>query len=453
MSRQKENTLNIELLPHQRKFLQSEKTFTILCGGRSCGKTFCASWLVVQWLLRGYDVLCTAQSYKTLERVLFKGVVEKIAELGITPECNKTKMEIRLNGHTAYFYSAEKSNIDNVRGLTNIKALVMDEAALASKEFLDVAMATLRGEGIGDPRIYMMSTPKGGKNFFSKIIRETPPEDIEIIYARSRDNTTLSEKFFRSLEATYSGTFARQELEGEILDSDTPDQLFSSQVIATMMNRTSPWSEHDIPVVGVDMARYGDDSTTAYLRRGRCVEKLFSITKCDSFVVYEMLRQNLMSHNLKKNRCVFNFDGTGGFASGVVDLMRKAQYIVNELHFNSMTNVNSDYFANLRTMMYFNFSEASKRGLSIPNDEKIEMQLSCIRYFIDGGGKRRLYPKEQMKEILGYSPDDIDAIALTFAHGNMDDPFKVDLGFLDPSYDFEGAMEMINQSYAWRKAQ
>ena len=453
MSRQKENTLNIELLPHQRRFLQSEKTFTILCGGRSCGKTFCASWLVVQWLLRGYDVLCTAQSYKTLERVLFKGVVEKIAELGITPECNKTKMEIRLNGHTAYFYSAEKSNIDNVRGLTNIKALVMDEAALASKEFLDVAMATLRGEGIGDPRIYMMSTPKGGKNFFSKIIRETPPEDIEIIYARSRDNTTLSEKFFRSLEATYSGTFARQELEGEILDSDTPDQLFSSQVIATMMNRTSPWSEHDIPVIGVDMARYGDDSTTAYLRRGRCVEKLFSITKCDSFVVYEMLRQNLMSHNLKKNRCVFNFDGTGGFASGVVDLMRKAQYIVNELHFNSMTNVNSDYFANLRTMMYFNFSEASKRGLSIPNDEKIEMQLSCIRYFIDGGGKRRLYPKEQMKEILGYSPDDIDAIALTFAHGNMDDPFKVDLGFLDPSYDFEGAMEMINQSYAWRKAQ
>ena len=453
MSRQKENTLNIELLPHQRRFLQSEKTFTILCGGRSCGKTFCASWLVVQWLLRGYDVLCTAQSYKTLERVLFKGVVEKIAELGITPECNKTKMEIRLNGHTAYFYSAEKSNIDNVRGLTNIKALVMDEAALASKEFLDVAMATLRGEGIGDPRIYMMSTPKGGKNFFSKIIRETPPEDIEIIYARSRDNTTLSEKFFRSLEATYSGTFARQELEGEILDSDTPDQLFSSQVIATIMNRTSPWSEHDIPVVGVDMARYGDDSTTAYLRRGRCVEKLFSITKCDSFVVYEMLRQNLMSHNLKKNRCVFNFDGTGGFASGVVDLMRKAQYIVNELHFNSMTNVNSDYFANLRTMMYFNFSEASRRGLSIPNDEKIEMQLSCVRYFIDGGGKRRLYPKEQMKEILGYSPDDIDAIALTFAHGNMDDPFKVDLGFLDPSYDFEGAMEMINQSYAWRKAQ
>jgi hypothetical protein len=35
----------------------------------------------------------------------------------------------------------------------------------------------------------------------------------------------------------------------------------------------------------------------------------------------------------------------------------------------------------------------------------------------------------------------------------MDDPFKVDLGFLDPSYDFDGAMEMINQSYAWRKAQ
>lgn len=451
MARRLDRTLNIELLPHQRRFLQSDKTFTILCGGRSCGKTFCASWLVVQWLLRGFDVLCTAQSYKTLERVLFKGVVEKIAELGITPECNKTKMEIRLNGHTAYFYSAEKSNIDNVRGLTNIKALVMDEAALASKEFLDVAMATLRGEGIGDPRIYMMSTPKGGKNFFSKIIRETPPEDIEIIYARSRDNTTLSEKFFRSLEATYSGTFARQELEGEILDSDTPDQLFPSTIIMQMMARQSAYSEFDIPVIGVDMARYGDDSTTAYLRRGRNVIKLFSITKCDSFAVYESLRMAMLQYNLKKERTIFNFDGTGGFASGIVDLMKKSGYIVNELHFNSMTNVTSDYFANLRTMMYFNFSEASKRGLSIPNDEKVEMQLSCLRYFIDGGGKRRLYPKEQMKEVLGYSPDDIDAIALTFASGTIEDPFKVDLGYLDPSYDFEGAMDMITQSYQWRK--
>lgn len=451
MARRLDRTLNIELLPHQRRFLQSEKTFTILCGGRSCGKTFCASWLVVQWLLRGFDVLCTAQSYKTLERVLFKGVVEKISELGITPECNKTKMEIRLNGHTAYFYSAEKSNIDNVRGLTNIKALVMDEAALASKEFLDVAMATLRGEGIGDPRIYMMSTPKGGKNFFSKIIRETPPEDIEIIYARSRDNTTLSEKFFRSLEATYSGTFARQELEGEILDSDTPDQLFPSTIIMQMMARQSAYSEFDIPVIGVDMARYGDDSTTAYLRRGRNVIKLFSITKCDSFAVYESLRMAMLQYNLKKERTIFNFDGTGGFASGIVDLMKKSGYIVNELHFNSMTNVTSEYFANLRTMMYFNFSEASKRGLSIPNDEKVEMQLSCLRYFIDGGGKRRLYPKEQMKEVLGYSPDDIDAIALTFASGTIEDPFKVDLGYLDPSYDFEGAMDMITQSYQWRK--
>jgi hypothetical protein len=451
LARRLDRTLNIELLPHQRRFLQSEKTFTILCGGRSCGKTFCASWLVVQWLLRGFDVLCTAQSYKTLERVLFKGVVEKIAELGITPECNKTKMEIRLNGHTAYFYSAEKSNIDNVRGLTNIKALVMDEAALASKEFLDVAMATLRGEGIGDPRIYMMSTPKGGKNFFSKIIRETPPEDIEIIYARSRDNTTLSEKFFRSLEATYSGTFARQELEGEILDSDTPDQLFPSTIIMQMMARQSAYSEFDIPVIGVDMARYGDDSTTAYLRRGRNVIKLFSITKCDSFAVYESLRMAMLQYNLKKERTIFNFDGTGGFASGIVDLMKKSGYIVNELHFNSMTNVTSEYFANLRTMMYFNFSEASKRGLSIPNDEKVEMQLSCLRYFIDGGGKRRLYPKEQMKEVLGYSPDDIDAIALTFASGTIEDPFKVDLGYLDPSYGFEGAMDMITQSYQWRK--
>lgn len=444
--------MRINLLPHQKRFLQSEKTFTILCGGRSCGKTFCASWLVVRWLLEGFDVLCTAQSYKTLERVLFKGVVEKISEMGIQPECNKTKMEIRLNGHTAYFYSAEKSNIDNVRGLTNIKALVMDEAALASKEFLDVAMATLRGECIGDPRIYMMSTPKGGKNFFSKVIRETPPEDIEIIYARSRDNTTLSEKFFRSLEATYSGVFARQELEGEILDSDTPDQLFSSTIISQMMHRQTGFTEFDIPVIGIDVARFGDDTTTAYLRRGRNVQLLFKVNGADSFAIYEKVRQGIMSHNLKKNRTILNFDGTGGFASGAVDICRKGGFFVNELHFNAIANNVSDYFGNLRTLMYFNFSEAAKRGLSIPYDEQVEMQLSCVRYFIDGQGKRRIIPKEQIKEILGYSPDDSDAIALTFAQGDLENPFRAEMGVFDPNYDFDSAMAAINNSYEWRKA-
>jgi hypothetical protein len=102
--------------------------------------------------------------------------------------------------------------------------------------------------------------------------------------------------------------------------------------------------------------------------------------------------------------------------------------------------------------MYFNFSEAAKRGLSIPYDEQVEMQLSCVRYFIDGQGKRRIIPKEQIKEILGYSPDDSDAIALTFAQGDLENPFRAEMGVFDPNYDFDSAMAAINNSYEWRKA-
>jgi hypothetical protein len=118
----------------------------------------------------------------------------------------------------------------------------------------------------------------------------------------------------------------------------------------------------------------------------------------------------------------------------------------------AIANNVSDYFGNLRTLMYFNFSEAAKRGLSIPYDEQVEMQLSCVRYFIDGQGKRRIIPKEQIKEILGYSPDDSDAIALTFAQGDLENPFRAEMGVFDPNYDFDSAMAAINNSYEWRKA-
>lgn len=447
------NTLNLKLLPHQMKFIQSDKLYTVLCAGRSAGKSYIAAWLVIKYLMEGRNVICAAQNYKAVERVLFKAVLGHFATMGVEPRVNRTKLEIEFNGATAYFYTSEIGSVDAVRGLTDISALILDEAALASKEFLDVAVACLRGKNVGMPHIYMMSTPRGGQNFFSRIIRETRPEDIEVIHATSRDNTNLDEHFFRSLENLYSGDFARQELLGQILDNDAEDQVFPSSVVNRAMSMTNLelLQESGRPVFSIDMSRFGSDSTSCWARKGRRMKRLFKVQKADSFNLFDRVVQGVRPYLVEgqKRSVSIHLDGTGGFASGLADLLRKAGYLVREFNFSGQAVKDPNHYSNLRAYMYTMAAEAFRRGLMVENDDKVREELLSVRYFIDNLGKRRIIPKDEIKGVLGRSPDDADAIALSFATGSLDDPFAVSQPLWADKRSIDNSLADIENSYGW----
>src|SRR6185312_3926703 len=75
---------------------------------------------------------------------------------------------------------------------------------------------------------------------------------------------------------------------------------------------------------------------------------------------------------------------------------------------------NDPRYDNKRTEMYFELVQWIKNGGALPDIPELVAALSQTTYSFRGD-RLLLEPKEQVKARLGYSPDDADALALTFA--------------------------------------
>jgi hypothetical protein len=73
-------------------------------------------------------------------------------------------------------------------------------------------------------------------------------------------------------------------------------------------------------------------------------------------------------------------------------------------------------YDNKRTEMYFEAVDWIRKGGALPPDTSQELIAALTRTTYSFRGDRLLLePKDQVKARLGYSPDDADAFALTFA--------------------------------------
>lgn len=401
--------VKIGLLLHQKRFFRSTKPVTVLCGGRGCGKTEIACLTIAMAILNGERVLVTAQTYGILKKNIFSRTLAILYEtFGVRPRALVHDMQIDCGKGTAFFWSADTKNPDSVRGLDKITRLVMDEAALASKEFYQICAATLRGAG--DPKIYLLTTPRGSANWVSRM-KDDPK--TEWIHATTYDNTKLGDMYLDLMKSTYSGKFAQQELLGEVLDGEDVDSLFDAVDLASART-PGPADTFGRVVLGIDVARFGDDSTVVVKRHGRSTAVVARMAKTDTFRIVETVQRVASRSN-----CIVCVDGTGNQASGVVDILRKENWDVREVMFNGKSP--DIHFANRRTYIYAKLRDAVRQGLKIPDDKNLVEELQSIRFMMAGQGEFALLPKERTKEELGRSPDTADAFALTFATATPSD--------------------------------
>jgi hypothetical protein len=61
--------------------------------------------------------------------------------------------------------------------------------------------------------------------------------------------------------------------------------------------------------------------------------------------------------------------------------------------------------------MYVDLSNAVKDGLYIQDDD-IKTQLAYTTIFVNQSGKLQLVKKDEIKEMIGHSPDQADSLAL-----------------------------------------
>jgi phage terminase large subunit len=105
-------------------------------------------------------------------------------------------------------------------------------------------------------------------------------------------------------------------------------------------------------------------------------------------------------------------DDTGGWGASWIDNLRRIGHHPVGVGFAGRPN--DPRYENKRTEMYFEAIEWIRGGGALPDVPELVAALSQTTYSFRGD-RLLLEPKDQVKQRLGYSPDDADAFVLTFA--------------------------------------
>lgn len=163
-------------------------------------------------------------------------------------------------------------------------------------------------------------------------------------------------------------------------------------------------------VMGVDPARSGDDRSVIRFRRGRDARSIppTKFSGLDNMqLAYECA--NLIDRYKPDAVCIDAGNGTG-----VIDRLRDLGYKVHEIWFSGKAT-RRDAF-NKRTSMWMDMADWMQGG-SIDADEDLFTDLIAPEYDFVGhdGVVKKLQSKEDLKSEGMASPDDGDALCLTFA--------------------------------------
>ena len=203
--------------------------------------------------------------------------------------------------------------------------------------------------------------------------------------------------------------FVRVRVRG-VFPSVSSNALLGPEEVDAAMKRSygQDQIDHAATIVGVDVARQGDDSSCIARRRGQMIFPLRPLRIPDTALVGHQV--SLYCDENEADACFV--DATGGYGAGVIDTMRATNHDAVEVYFNGRP-LDNHYF-NKRSEMYFEMAKWVKAGGALPNDRELAEEICATTYSFQGD-KFRLCEKDDVKEEIGRSPDRADAVALTFA--------------------------------------
>lgn len=306
-------------------------------------------------------------------------------------------------------------NPDSLRGLY-FDGVVLDEVAQMKpdvwEEIIQPALVDRRGFAV------FIGTPKG-VNLFSRLYYQAAEMEAAgskdwgaLRFPVSETNALPAEEVERLREEMSENKF-RQEMECDFTASGD-DALINLDEVREALGRKV---DHELAanwplIVGVDVARFGEDATVFFPRRGLMAMNPVVIRKKSNTEVAHRLLAYISETNPD---CVCVDQGQG---TGVIDVVRDVarNATIVEVPFGSRANAD-DKYVNRRSEMWTLLRDWLRAGGALPKkfSQALAAELTAPFYSFDSRGRVKLEPKEEIKKRLRHSTDIGDALALTFA--------------------------------------
>jgi hypothetical protein len=206
------------------------------------------------------------------------------------------------------------------------------------------------------------------------------------------------------------------------------DSYIKPELIAKARKSDAP--ESGPLVVGLDPARFGDDGSAMAFRRGRKVIKVEKRHKLDTMELAGWAKQVIDTENPDRM-----FIDIGGLGAGVYDRLNEMGYcdkalkgdIVRPINFGSapfeppQRDEKGQEIGggplNRRAEMWMKSKEwlEDLAGVSVPDSDSLQADACGPAYKYDSNTRLQLEKKEDMRRRGVRSPDEWDAVVLTFA--------------------------------------
>ncbi len=272
-------------------------------------------------------------------------------------------------------------------------------------------------------------------------------EDHIFIPSLPTDNAAnLPEDYIARMRKILTPQRQKALLEGDWSAIGEPDNVYA---YATVQKAMKQRKEATLPVdIGADIARSGDDQSVIVLREGLRVRihskaqghdtmrTTGEIWKCCQDTVIPRWKDLLDKISIKVDA-----DGIGG---GVVDRLKEQRRDKEELYTAMILKMVSNerreelvkaeyrfrikivevhgsgkskdpvHFKNQRAEIHWGLRELLE-DLDLPNDREVSSQLMALKHKTNSAGQIVIIPKEEIKQKLGRSPDDAEAIIYALA--------------------------------------
>jgi phage terminase large subunit len=190
------------------------------------------------------------------------------------------------------------------------------------------------------------------------------------------------------------------------------NSLLSTEEVEEAAHRQYKESDvaHAARILGVDVARQGDDASCIFPRQGLVALAPKMLRNADS----NSGASAVINQAQEWDADAIFVDATGGYGWGWIDALKTRGHAAIGVQFAGRP-LDERQFANKRAEIHWAVAKWIREGGLIPDIANLKRALAETTY-THVGDRIILEPKEAIKARLGFSPDEADALALTFSH-------------------------------------
>lgn len=387
--------------------------------GHGCGKSAVQAWCIWHYLCTRYfpKVSCTAPSKHQLYDVLWAELSKWHRRMNpvFRNQFEWTKEKVfHVDYPDEWFAVARTATKENPDALQGIHAdyvfLNVDEASGVPEAIFEVSEGAT---GTIETKNLMCGNPTKNEGTFFR--SHTKDQDMYATLAWSCLDSTITPAYYAPrMESKYGkdSNIYRVRVLGEFPKTDSESFIPFGLAADAQYRDIGP--QGHLPIVyGLDVARFGDDSTVLAIRQG------------DEFKKYHILQGkgtmevvNYVAALANKDKPVQIYVDVIGVGAGVFDRLEELGFPVFPVNVSESPAMKGDQYNRLRDELWGNFREwlEMRRGKIWDNETSdLVAELTAPRYKITHGGLIVIETKDDMKK-RGYpSPNIADAHIMTFA--------------------------------------